>query len=59
MRLIILRSFFVIYAGVEGPVICDMYDMKVSVTATAKPEDVLKTVKKVKKDAEMWPQKKK
>jgi len=45
--------------GVEKPVICDMYDMKVSVTATAKPEDVLKTVKKVKKDAEMWPQKKK
>jgi len=35
-----------------------MYDMKVSVTATAKPEDVLKTVKKVKKDAEMWPKKK-
>lgn len=45
--------------GVEKPVICDLYDMKVSVTATAKPEDVLKTVKKVKKDAELWPQKKK
>lgn len=45
--------------GVEGPVICDLYEMKVSVTATAKPEDVLKTVQRVRKDAEMWPQNKK
>lgn len=45
--------------GVEKPVICDLFEMKVSVNATAKPEDVLSTVKKVKKDAEMWPQKKK
>lgn len=47
-----------VYAGVEKPVICDIYEGKVTATATAKPEDVLKKVKTVKKDADMWPQKK-
>jgi hypothetical protein len=42
------------YAGVEKPVVCDMYEGKVTVTATAKPEDVLKTVQSEKKDAVMW-----
>ena len=46
-----------VYAGVEKPVICDMYENKVTVTATAIPDDVLYNVQKVKKDAEFWPKK--
>ncbi|XP_024366204.1 uncharacterized protein [Physcomitrium patens] len=44
--------------GVQKPVICDLYLTKVTVTGTAKPEAVLKTAQKMKKDAAMWPQKK-
>jgi hypothetical protein len=42
-----------------GDVITDMYENKVTVMGTAKPEVVLKHARKVKKDTEMWPQKKK
>lgn len=54
-----LATILGICAGVQKPVICDLYLMKVTVTTTAKPDVVLKTVQKVKKDAEIWPQQKK
>ncbi|KAG0589948.1 hypothetical protein M758_1G057300 [Ceratodon purpureus] len=45
--------------GVERGVITDMDENKVTVKASTKPEIVLKQAQKVKRDAELWPQKKK
>jgi hypothetical protein len=43
-----------IYAGVEGPVLCDQYNMKVTVKITAEPETVLRRIRGVNKRAEFW-----
>lgn len=53
------RPRVLVYAGVEKPVICDIYERKVSVKAagTLKPETVLKKAQKIKKDSVLWPKK--
>lgn len=43
--------------GVEKAVVCDIYEKKVTVKGTAKPEAVLKQAQKVKPDSVMWPKK--
>lgn len=41
----------------EKVVICDIYEQKVTVKATAKPEAVLKKAQKVKPNSVLWPKK--
>lgn len=43
-----------IYAGFEGPVVCDPINRKVSVKTTTDRETILKRVRRVKKSSKFW-----
>lgn len=46
-----------LYAGVEK-ILCDQWTQKVSVRGNLKPENVLRRVRRVKKEAQLWHQSK-